>query len=157
MYGNCKNGCEVLAELGLEAKPRPPSPLHAQHTMHAPASASASLQASASRHPAASASGSSDGGWTLAGTAAATTTAASSEGTTLSTIKTPPRTAEPHGGPRAPRDLFQIALVLLLCPISAPRTLSGWKATGGDPAAPLRAWRRHVSDLIVIRCAAAVR
>ena len=61
---NCKNGCKVLAELGLEAKPRTPSPLHAQHTMHAPASASASLQASASRHPAASASGSSDGGWT---------------------------------------------------------------------------------------------
>jgi hypothetical protein len=26
----------VLAELGLEAKPRTPSPLHAQHTMHAP-------------------------------------------------------------------------------------------------------------------------
>ena len=76
---------------------------------------------------------------------------------TPSTIKTPPRTAEPHGGPRAPRDLFQIALVLLLCPISAPRTLSGWRAPGGDPAAPLRAWRRHVSDLIVIRCAAAVR
>ena len=25
VYGNCKNGCEVLAELGLEAKPRPPS------------------------------------------------------------------------------------------------------------------------------------
>ena len=31
---DCKNGCEVLAELGLEAKPRPPSPQPSTRTAH---------------------------------------------------------------------------------------------------------------------------
>ena len=54
---NCKNECEVLAELGLEAKPRPPSPLRYTHSTHY---ARASLRRRRlykrrRRHPAASA------------------------------------------------------------------------------------------------------
>ena len=90
-YGNCKNGCEVLAELGLEAKPGPPSPLHAQHTMHAPASASASLYMRRRRGirllvPVAAATEVATAAATVAATAAAMTTAASTHGKEAETL-----------------------------------------------------------------------